>query len=220
MNFLELCQRTRRECGGEGPTTTIGQVGELARIVGWVQDAWDEIQVARRDWRFMWTQSSKSLPAGVYQRTPDAISFHQVRIDDARFFLYSVALGNSDIQPMTYLPWEEYSLTYNRGPLQTGRPTVFSIMPDRKLILPVITDLDYTFVTEYYRRPTQLAVDADTPAVPWEFHMSIVWKAVGKYAVHEGDLRLKADAKESFRSVYSRMVRSETPEIRMGDPLE
>lgn len=220
MNFLELCQRARRECGGEGPTTVVGQVGELARLVGWVQDAWDEIQVARRDWRWMWVQQSKSLTAGAYQRSETAIDFRNVKVDDMRCFLYSVALGNQDIQPITYLPWEEYSLTYNRGPLQTGRPTVFSIMPNRNLILPVITDQDYTFVVEYHRRPTQLEVDADTPGMPWEFHMAIVWKAVMKYATHEGDRALRKDAKEDYAAVYKRLVRSETPEIRMGDPLE
>ena len=58
MNFLELCQRVRQDAGvsGEGPTAVTGQSGILSRIVSWVKQANNEIQLKNKDWRFLWAQ--------------------------------------------------------------------------------------------------------------------------------------------------------------------
>jgi len=55
MNYLQLVNRTRVECGITGPTLTTVQslTGEAARIANWVTSAWVDIQTSKEDWLFM-----------------------------------------------------------------------------------------------------------------------------------------------------------------------
>lgn len=74
MNYLELCQRVRLECGlaGAGPTTTQGQVGQLGRIVQWVDTAWEELQNHRSDWWWMKEEFNINIPIG-YDTVPSSL---------------------------------------------------------------------------------------------------------------------------------------------------
>jgi len=65
VNFLQLCQRAVVECGVSGyaansPTTTVGQTGQLARIINWVNSAWVDIQSIHQDWQ--WLRYSCAFP--------------------------------------------------------------------------------------------------------------------------------------------------------------
>ena len=75
MTFLQLVQRTRRECGiaGSGPTTTVNQSGEMARLVDWVQQSWVEIQEEQPDWDFLRNQVSFLTQHGTAQGAGDSV---------------------------------------------------------------------------------------------------------------------------------------------------
>jgi hypothetical protein len=53
-NFIQLCQLLRQEAGiaGTGPSTTEGQSGELGRLVQWIIEAYEDIQLKNLEWRF------------------------------------------------------------------------------------------------------------------------------------------------------------------------
>ena len=57
MNFLQLVNQLRVECGVSGPplTTVAGQIAgsENARMVSWIQQAWIDIQTSKEDWLFL-----------------------------------------------------------------------------------------------------------------------------------------------------------------------
>ena len=55
MTFLELCQTVRSEVGisGTGPTTVIGQEGQLLSIVNFTAEADFLIQGLWLDWNFL-----------------------------------------------------------------------------------------------------------------------------------------------------------------------
>jgi hypothetical protein len=67
MNFLQLVQRTARECGvtGVGPTTVINQTGQAGRLVNWVNESWNDIQCAHQDWQ--WLRQTASFPSAAGQ---------------------------------------------------------------------------------------------------------------------------------------------------------
>ena len=52
MNYLQLAQRASRECSisGVGPDTVIGQVGMYSRMTNWINDALNDIEIARPEW--------------------------------------------------------------------------------------------------------------------------------------------------------------------------
>lgn len=70
MNFLALAQRAAIECGvASGQAiktalpTVVGATGSLGRIVGWINDAWTDVQCDFSDWD--WMRSSTLLGGGV-----------------------------------------------------------------------------------------------------------------------------------------------------------
>ena len=72
--FLEICQRTARECGvhhtsTQLPTTVVVQTGELLRIVEWVSEAWFTIQNLHDDWRFQRREATFATVAGQAEYT-------------------------------------------------------------------------------------------------------------------------------------------------------
>jgi hypothetical protein len=72
LNFLQLAQKLRQEAGiaGTGPSTTAGQVGELGRVVDWINQAYIDIQEKHDDWNFLRFEFSLPLTIGqaIYPR--------------------------------------------------------------------------------------------------------------------------------------------------------
>lgn len=72
MTYLELCQRLHLELGiGQGPpgtkpTAVTGQADKLLQIVTWVDQAWQEIQLAQEHgcWRWMLADCTLETTAG------------------------------------------------------------------------------------------------------------------------------------------------------------
>lgn len=56
MNYLELVNRARVECGvsGNALTAVTGQSGENARFTGWINSAYVDIQTAKKIGIFAW----------------------------------------------------------------------------------------------------------------------------------------------------------------------
>lgn len=69
MNFLQLCNRVRQDCGisGSDLTTVTSQTGEFLRITNWVNEAWMDVQAMRTDW--MWMRKSITFPTVAHQTT-------------------------------------------------------------------------------------------------------------------------------------------------------
>lgn len=62
MNFLQLINRVRQNCGVSGADypTSVGLTGEGLRLKNWVNEAWMELQNQREDWQ--WMRKSFAFP--------------------------------------------------------------------------------------------------------------------------------------------------------------
>ena len=84
MNFLELCRRTVEKCGISGSlTSTSGQIGEMLRVVNWVNEAWHDIQLSQSNWDWMRYEFSFQTIAGQQEYTTaqaNATLFRQASI--------------------------------------------------------------------------------------------------------------------------------------------
>lgn len=215
MNFLQLCQRTRSEAGVSrntdlSPATVVGQSGRLKTIVDWVAEACKVIE-REHNWSFRWEEVSLTIPAASNKTTGQAIP--------AKCYEHEAAhIGSSFL---TYVPWEDFRLmfpTIEAG--QAGqKPSVWTVDPTMQIRvnITVAADTDITF--ERYKNPTALALDADTPLVPEEFHMIVVWKAVEYYGQdQEAGVRV-ATAKENYATLHQQMLARYFPTSLMGEPL-
>lgn len=75
MNFLQLVNRTRQNCGISSTdlTTVLSQTGENKRIINWVNESWLDIQAMRQDWLWLRKDFSFQTVAGQIAYTPTQI---------------------------------------------------------------------------------------------------------------------------------------------------
>ena len=221
---LQLAQRLRQEAriAGTGPTTTIGQTGELKKLVDWLDDAYADIQQEYETWNFLRTAFTASITSGTATYTPAAagVTNHAHWItDDVRCYL--TATGVSDEQEIFYMEWEEFKRTYLFGSMstQSGRPTMFSIKADNSITFWPVPDDTYTVTGEYYRTPYEMTLNAHTPAFPARFHMIVMWRALMLYAADYGEWDKYEHAQNEYRDIMGKLEFDQLPRIGWGEPL-
>lgn len=224
--FLVLARTLREECAIQGaentPTTVTGQVGEMRRVVKWVQKAYKEVQSARPNWEFLRNDFSFVTIANTQTYTRAAVSLPEVKtwkVDSFR--CYTTATGTSDEQWLTYVPWEifrdEYLFSANRS--VTKRPTHFTVRPNKSLVFWPTPDAVYTIAGECYYRPQLLAADADECLIPSEHDDVIVGKGMEYYAAFEGAPEVHAQGQALFSEAFAKLEADQLPPMGMAGAL-
>jgi len=208
MTFLELCQRLRQEVGaaGNGPTNVTGQTGEYARLAGWIQQAWLEIQLERLDWRFQWAQ-------GQVEVTPDFINYSLPA--DFRKWRPDTLKINGD--QLRVAEWDDYRDTY---PEPTAYPPgVVTISPDRVMWLNGYPPKTCNVTFEYWRTPQPLTTNTDVPRLPERYHMALVYRAMIQYALYENAPEVVEQARRNDMQMMQRLVNDQIPDVTLGASL-
>lgn len=224
MNFLQLVNRTRHECGVSGadlPSVT-GATGEAGRIVDWVRSAWVDVQTAHEDWEFMRQPVEFNLTA--QQQTYTAANagltdFGNWKRDSFR--CSSVGNNYADEQLLNYMDFTTFRNLYQYGNMRNtfARPVVVSVTPQKSLAFGSIPDQPYVIVGEYYTAPVELSLDADTPTLPVRFHMMIVYRAMMYYAGYEAAPEVYSRGELEFRRLMNRLEIDQMPTLVSGPPL-
>lgn len=193
MTFLDLVRRLRQEAGisGTGPTTVVGQTGELKRLVDWVADAWFEIQSMHRTWKFLRASTTFTTVNGQYAYTPvqagiAADTFGRWIPETIRF--YKTSVGTNSEQWTSHLDYDDWRDLWLFGANRSliAVPLHSAIAPDDSLVIGPAPLVGYTVVADYYKAPVRLALDADEPDLPFRHDpVIIVYKALISYALYE-----------------------------------
>ena len=216
MNYLQLSQRTLLECGiaGSGPAAVTGQTGEMERIVTWVAQAWNDIQVTHKDWGWLRATASFTTVDGTASYTlgsgagtvgVTAATFGMWIPGSARNYVTATSQSSEIfMDDMGYESWRDY---YQYGSLRTSksRPTDIAVGPDKSLNLGSVPLAGYTVTMDYYTAPVALAADSDTPALPAQFHMAIVYRAMQMYAAYSNAPEVLARADKGY-TLYMRLM--------------
>lgn len=227
MNYLQLVNRTRVECGVSGPalTTAQGLSGEAARIAAWVSAAWTDIQSSKEDWQWMREPVQFNTVTQQQEYTPTeagiASTFGNWKRDSFR--CSSVGQNYADEQLLNYMEWGTFRNLYQYGNMRTtyARPVVVAITPGatKKLAFGSIPDQPYVITGEYYRKPVELSADADEPAFPERYHMSIVYRAMMFYAGYEAAPEVYQRGELEFKRLINRLNVDQLPNVLSGPPL-
>ncbi|MBF57740.1 MAG: hypothetical protein CME80_08480 [Halomonas sp.] len=203
MTFLELCQRLRQEVGaaGNGPANVAGQSGEYARLIGWIRQAWREIQLDRQ-WRFDWARGVVELNASDVEY-PLPEDFDDWLADT----LYVGA------QKLRVLPWKDLRHA------ATDRLSCVAIAPDGVLHLNTTPDAGTTLTFEYWRTPQELVGINDVPRMPPRYHMAIVYRAMMQYGLYENAPEVVQQARLNDQQMMTRIASTELPTMTLGGPL-
>lgn len=198
MNFLAIVQALRRESidSGTGPTTVVGQTGELARMVNWCADAYSELQLSRPDWFWLRREFTVNTVAGTdsYANTSCTDTTDSAAIsrfsrwyegyDTSGFPYFRAYLSSSGVggeYGLVSIDWDWFRRLYKLGTQNNGTPVHVTVGPDRKFYLGPKPDAVYVVSGSYQRSPQTLALDADTPEMPSQFHPLIWMDALAKY---------------------------------------
>lgn len=230
MNYLQLCQRVHlllrigEDRPGSAPLTVAAQQGVLAEIVGWVAMAYEDIQRSKTHWLFMTGNGIMAMNIGVSEQNPatQGISSYSKYLgseaDGKRSFVGVYTLTPADETPCFYIPYEQWILgVYERGVSSAGngRPAYFTSLPNGKLAFYPKPDIAYNVRIPYSRSVHSLTVDADTPIIPVEHQMAIVWRAIRDYycTTRENTREIRAAANEQCKSAMYALHRDQLPEF-------
>ena len=195
--FLDLVRDLRQECGiaGSGPTSVVGQMGELRHLVHWIAQAYVEIQTRHgAKWRWLKREFTLPIEEGTsvyrYYDADDSLlttpidrfaSWHLTDLDDPPMIAPTDSIPSGE-RWMSYVDWSSFRTIYRIGSQTPSAPHHISINDQDSLVFGPAPNGDYTVTGHYWRAPQVLVEDEDEPEMPWQFHKLIVYKAMEKYA--------------------------------------
>ena len=224
MNYLKLCQELCREAGisSVALSDVTGHDGDFERVVAWVAQAWNELQIHREDWWWMRGEFTLNTVIGdnsysAADCTPAVTDLSEWEPDS--FKIYSQDDGRAFEGTLSFMAFAEWDLTSNVGILGPGRPTRFTIKPDMSLAFNAVPDKIYVVTGRYARAVTELTTKTDIPALPVQFHPAIVYLALQKYAAYEAAGEVYAYALDRYNYYLTRIERNQLNPITFGGPL-
>jgi hypothetical protein len=194
MNRLTLSQRAKLEMGLAGAaslTDTTAATGVDAKVVNWVDLAWQRIQQMKL-WDWMWEATTVTILANT--------AVTAGTISERRYIKDACRDANSSL--LAFLPWEHFRHAYPSTLIAAGAPSAWSIRPDKAFAVNAKPTSNAALSVERYKAPSVMALDADTPTgLPTELHMAIVWRAVMLYAGHDEAGTLYQHAKAEYEKL-------------------
>lgn len=231
MTFLELCQAVARDSGTvatlPAPTTVLGQTGRLARIVGWVQDAYREIQTSHADWLWMRGTFEGNLLASTRERSGADLGalrfarFVRTAKDTSVATVYDPAIGVEDEGFLKFQPYEEFyqNFLYGTYSTRTGKPSHVTRTPGNRFAFWPLPDKTYVCRGLYHKTPQVLSVDADVPELPEEHHDVIKYKALTLLALFDEDAARFATYERMYNEMKGDLAQHYLPQLEFGRPL-
>lgn len=229
MNYLQLINRARQECGVSGPdlATVVGQVGEMRRFVNWVQQAWTEIQTAQdcgwlflnQPFDFVLVPGQQTYPIDQLPVSAAAPDFRAW--DHNKFRIYTDTVNFGDEMILPFMDWPTFRNTYQYGQMQTEtqKPSCVSEDPYKSLLFGGVPDQAYHVRGRYWRQPQVLTLDTDVPLAPTYYHMLIVYRTMMYYAMFEAASEVLAAGEKWYTQMMRQMEVDQMPPVTFGYPL-
>jgi hypothetical protein len=234
LNFLDLCKRTARESGtldADSLTSVVNQAKRARRVVGWVGDAYRDIQMMEpRGWPWLTERFTGKLTVALQSEYSGTAwfptRFRRFVCDAERkdqgyspFSCYLAADGIASEYALPEIPWGLYVTRYLHGTQTPDKPQEYALSPDGKLHLGPIPDDVYSISGERVKTNQILALDADVPEMPGhdinatedggDSHMIIVWKALIRLGEFDEGAFAVATATRNFRECLEALRGSE-----------
>lgn len=230
MNFLQLCKKTAQESGTVAGlpsfSTVAGASGRIAKLVGWVSDAWVNIQNERPDWLFRLDTFEEPLISGerFYTGTSFGLALAEWLPDTSTrqtMSLYDPDIGQEDEGGIRQISWNAYRQAFDRGTHDPNRPRHWAVKPDGSLSVGPKPDKPYVLRGEYKKAAQVLALDTDIPIIPSDFHLVIVGEALRLMAASDEEYQGLIPRAAQYERYRSPLVNSQTPAIYtiVGQPL-
>jgi len=127
-------------------------------------------------------------------------------------------LSETDMWPMDYDQWRN---AYQFGATRTtySRPVTVAVAPNDSLVTGPTAAAGYTLIGDYFKKPTNMTAATDTPSMPEQFHMLIVYKAMEYYAMSEAAPEILARAEKGWAQMYRALMQHQGMRLSLGGAL-
>lgn len=229
MNYLQLAQRLRRRCRviGSGPSAITGQSEEYNRLLDFINESWMSIQELHPNW--LWMRNSMSFPTVDGQPTYTLAQIESTGTGFSEFGnwvrdsfrVYLTATGLPDEKELGFITYDRWRDLYQIGTLRTAnsQPDEFTILPALGIGLGPTPLAGYTISGDYYKVATELAQAGDTPGMPAQFHMLIVYRAMMLYGADEAANEVYQTGQNLYREMLGALELQQLPELEVGEGL-
>lgn len=198
--FLQICQDVREETGisGSGPVSVSSATGIEKKLVGYVVQAWIDIQEYRSDWPWMFKEFSFNTSPGKQRYPCVELNLSDVEFWDLTgvsiFKVYEGKIAEHYMPSSTYQNWWKF---HRIGVQQSAPPESIFVDPaNEDLMIYPAPDDEYTVSLRYYRAAQRLAANGDIPMMPTNqaWQDIIKWRALWYYGYHDGAPDVLAEA--------------------------
>lgn len=225
LTYLQLCNKLIEKSGisGGNLTSITGQIGESARVISWINEAYLKIQEMHEDW--LWMQSDFSFPTAIGKSsyTPSEAGINNFASWVPDTFRCRLTSGGFPVEQwLTVMDYPRFRDWYQFGSQRsvTQQPHVCAIGPDKSLLLGSTPDgKGYTVEGKYYRGPVDLVNDGDIPQLPSRFHMLIVYEAMKSYGFYDAASEVIGEANRQYAPMLQRLMTDQLPEFELAGPL-
>lgn len=207
-----MARRVKRESGrGSSPIASVATAsGEDLLIANEVSDRWRAVQQMAYNWKWMRKMLNGVLSLGLVEQDISALGAPDFsrwvpESDYYRPTAYEASNPQSEWD-LRYLQFDRFRSMFLVGTPSPAAPQYWSQSPGGKLLIGPAPDLaTYHFRGDYFSVPTELVNDADTPGMPSQFHMLLVWMALEQMssidAAPEVYRRAQANAEADLNSL-------------------
>ena len=203
---------------GAPPPSINGATKQTLRLFDWVSDAWHEIQLEMRDWKFMRRRSHALLLPQQAEYTPQALNmsslYRWLPDTDNRRALIAPTADPASVSAMAQQDYDQATLHYSTQS-QPGRPQRWAVTPTNNVIMFPPPDQQYVFSANYLTKPVRLKDDLDEPAFPEEFHLILVWRALMEVAAAEAAPEIYTRARVNYDTIRSALILDQGPVWRL-----
>lgn len=224
MDFLTLCKAVASDAGivsgFSSMATVVGVTGRPAQLVGWVRDAWIDIQNERNDWLWM-RRRFGPFPLTPHKNiyTPAELGITRLGewLGDRRAFrtfsIYDPEQGPGQEGAMEQISYDSWIERWDRGAPDEQKPREWAISPTRELLLGPAPDKVYLIRGEYRASPQILLEDGDVPEMPEQYHRVIIPRAIKLAASSDEAWQALQDKTSQYSELRNALVREQTPNM-------
>lgn len=235
MNYLQLAQRLRSECEipGTGPSTVVGQSGQLLRLANWIADAYEDIQNQSSAWRWLRRPFTLNTVNNDDSYAPTDATDVDAAAPIARFShwwthdtmdpytAYLQSAGVAGQYRLVTVSWEQFKWLYRFGSQSSSpsQPIHVAVDHQNNLVLGPKPNGIYVIGGDFQRSAQRLTADADIPEMPIAYHLLIVYHAMAKYGANSVASEVFARAQLEAAKLGGALRQDQLEMMAMADAL-
>jgi hypothetical protein len=211
MNFKQIVAKVNLHAGLQGVVSSVESTGYQQYLAEAVRSAWSDLQLLRKDWKFMWETIEFTTQEDTHEYTAEFLT--SAYTWGVSKWKIDTLLRNDNKQ--IYQPFDNYWNAKEQWE-SSNNPNMWTIREYRQPALIIVSPNSTDVIrADYYRTPQLLTSNTDVPLLPEEFHYLIVWRALEDVAAWLGNSSIYE--RHSYKSdiLVNQLMRSQVPAKRI-----